>query len=394
MQLFDPTPEALAALQSLVAQIPQIQARLKDRHPALHGNDRVAHQQQVAGSSVELRVAAQLPATVRGIGPFEPGRVHFGVGRISNGLGCPHLETDPDFLGIMLAFHCNGRRIDFLGINDPTSPTDTVQEFIVLLAATAEAAGVAIPFGSAGELDIGNLTAGQVAMFATLREHLGLKRATAIYAHVAKQTARTLLSASAYQQYWTGVVRTGAELGKFTLIPTDAPSGHRGLKPGERHLSDDWRERQRTADLRFELHWIPFVDERATPLGELTEAWDERERVSVGQVIFPRVDPDSRGAKLFAILAAEMGANPGNWAQDLESHAHEVEIPATEFTAGRLFAYQASQRGRQALAEQAYESVFASGEISPELAAELVRRYRAKRTAGHAQPDLGTVPDS
>ncbi len=53
---------------------------------------------------------------------------------MSTGLGCPHAETDPDFLGLMVAFRMrSGRRIDFITINDPGSPTDTPEEFLALL---------------------------------------------------------------------------------------------------------------------------------------------------------------------------------------------------------------------------------------------------------------------
>ncbi len=91
-----------------------------------------------------------------------------------------------------------------------------------------------------------------------------------------------------------------------------------------------------------------------------------------------------------AVLASEMGANPGHWVQRRDEGA-QPELPATEFTAGRFFAYQKSQDGRGALPESLYNTFFTTGEIGPELAAELVRRYEDKRATGHAQPDLGEI---
>ena len=42
----------------------------------------------------------------------------------------------------MVAFRTpGGRRIDFITINDPTPPTDTPEEFLALLKATAYASG-------------------------------------------------------------------------------------------------------------------------------------------------------------------------------------------------------------------------------------------------------------
>src|SRR5262245_65882933 len=151
---FRPTASDLERIARDVAAIAEIQDTLCDRHPELRVRDRVAHQYQIAGSPVELEIARTLPAGFAGVGLFEPGSVHHGIGRLSTGLGCPHLETDPDFLGLMLAFRtANGRRVDFLGINDPAAPTDDHPAFVQLLAATAEAAGVEAPFGHLGERD-------------------------------------------------------------------------------------------------------------------------------------------------------------------------------------------------------------------------------------------------
>jgi hypothetical protein len=107
----------------------------------------------------------------------------------------------------MVAFRTTaGHRIDFITINDPTAPTDTPEEFIALLKATADAAGTEGVF------------AAQARLLLSLTWHAGFK-APAIGLHVARQTARTTQSSSAFQQYWTGVVRARAVLRRFTFIP-------------------------------------------------------------------------------------------------------------------------------------------------------------------------------
>ena len=146
--------------------------------------------------------------------------------------------------------------------------------------------------------------------------------------------------------------------------------------------------RQSNGSLDFELDWIPFLSEDETPLEKLTKAWNEQHRVSVGMVTFPVVDPESMDAKLVALLASEMGANPGNWIQDDPSE-RASDLPATEFTAARFFAYRNSQKARDVLPEESYKSFFERGEISSELAKELIRRYKQKRAAGHPVPDFG-----
>jgi hypothetical protein len=381
----------MASLDRRVAELPAIQARFVERHAGLRRNDRIAHQQQIAGGLVRLTVAPALPEQIRDIGLFKPNQVHCGVGRISNGLGCPHIETDPDFLGIMLAFRTGDRRVDFLGINHPTSPTDTIDEFVALLAATAEAAGVTIPAGDIGRLDLGNVAAAQVKLFNVLRKRLGLVRAARIFAHVAKQTSRTLLSSSAYQSYWTGILKLAGTPGKFTLVPHEDVNRRRPISPGTRHLTVDWRQRSAQGDLGFRLVWIPYLSELETPIERLTKNWAEAHRVEVGSVIFARTDADTREAKLFAVLASEMGANPGNWIGDRHRNVENIDGPATEFEAGRSLAYRKSQSGRSALPESLYASVFESGEIAADLATELVRRYRANRETEHGGPDLGVI---
>jgi hypothetical protein len=139
----------------------------------------------------------------------------------------------------------------------------------------------------------------------------------------------------------------------------------------------------------FDLRWIPFVNDRATPLDDLTRPWDGAQELRVGTVSFVRTDPDTIEAKLIALLASELGANPGNWEE--VPGGSGSQLPATRFTAARQLAYRASQQARGALPEESYASYFERGEIGPALAGELVRRYQQKRAAGHWVPDVGEV---
>jgi hypothetical protein len=123
-------------------------------------------------------------------------------------------------------------------------------------------------------------------------------------------------------------------------------------------------------------------------LDHLTTAW-QTQPVSVGTVTFPRIDPQSRSSQLIALLASELGANPGNWLETPDDDG--TGLPATRFTAARMLAYRASQRNRGALPDDAYATFFQRGEVDAALAAELVRRYAAKRVAGHWVPDIGEV---
>lgn len=384
-QFYAPTPEQRRVLEQLADQVADVQRTFVAHHPHLPSPDRGAHQQQIAGGRVSLTVDDRLPRELDGLGIFQRGSgPHIGIGRISTGLGCPHAETDPDFLGLMAAFRTGeGRRVDFITINHGGAPTDTPAEFIELLKATADAAD-----GDHAPNALG-LFASQARLLAGLVRHAGL-RAPAIATQVIRQTARTTRSSSAYQAYWTGVVRARDVLGKFTFVPIDDVNAPRPAGARADYLSTDWRERQAAGALAFRLYWIPFLDDRDTPLEDLTREWAEAHKVPVGTVTFPKTSPESRGARLEALLASEMGANQGNWIED-DGPPPASGLPATEYTAARFLAYRVSQRQRGALVDEAYASFFDTGTIDPALAADLVTRYRRKRAAGHDVPDVGDL---
>ena len=372
--LFRANADDLHRIDADVAEVTEIQRQLRDRHPDLKCLDRAAHQYQIAGSKVLLRVATALPEGFSGIGLFVPGIEHIGVGRLSTGLGTPHIETNPDFLGLRASFlAASGQRVDFLALNNPTSPSDNHRDVMHVLHGTADAASARQPVPS-------YLAAGQARMNATLVKRMGPVKAEEIMAHIAEQSARTTRSSTAYQSYWTGVVEVNRTLGKFTLTPLSAENYERFPYPGERHLTQDWARRQASRDITFRVYWISYLDERRTSLERLTQPWLETHKRFVGQLVFPRTDARSDDAKLWAALAGEMGANPGNWISNGCDSARE---PSTEFGLARKFAYERSARGRNALPLDAFRTALETGRIDDELAAELRRRMEQKRRLGH-----------
>ncbi len=378
---FRPGPDDLARIAAEVAAIPKIQADLLAHHPGLACPDRGAHQYQVAGSRVALEIDAALPAALDGIGLFVPGAVHHGIARLSTGLGYPHLETDPDFLGLMAAFRTKaGQRVDFLAINDPTSPADNHRDFVTVLEATAAGAGSEAPFGGkAGALDLGDLAAVQTQFALALVRAMGLRGGLRALGHIVDQTLTTARSSTAFQTYWTGVVEIGGSAGKVVFAPSRDDNALRDLQPGERYLSEEWRARQAAGEVAFTVYWLPYVSQQETPTDRLTEPWVEH-RQAIGRLRFPKSGPDGEEATLWAALAAEMGANPGHWVRDRDD---SIKQPGTAFGTARQMAYQASQKGRDVLPEALYEEVFTSGAIGAALAGELRRRRTAKRAAGH-----------
>jgi hypothetical protein len=359
-----------------VASIPELQEQLLEASPGLAVRDRVAHQYQIAGGKVVLRISSSLPPEIEGRGLFVPDQTYVGIGRVSTGLGCPHAETDPDFLGLRLSFMApEGRQVDFITINHPASPTDNHPSFVALLHATITSTKVA---EAAGGPWIVRTVASSLGLTAALIRRMGVVKGTRTAVHVARQTFRTARSRSAVQPYWTGVVELGGRSGKFIFLPGEASAGPAQAGPRSQRLSRDWRGRQAAGPITFDVYWTPFLDEASTSRTRLSRGWKEQLR-PIGQVVFPQQLPDDETAGLWAVLADEMGAHPGNWVG-----ARNVSIDnPVEFAAARTIAYRSSQSGRDALPVEAYREVFTSGQLPRPLETELRRRRDLKLASGH-----------
>ena len=373
-ELFRPGAEDLRRADAETAEISEFQHRLRERHPDLKCVDRVAHQYQIAGSKVVLRVASQLPEGFAHVGLFVPGAEHFGVGRISTGLGTPHVETLPDFLGLRASFvTAAGRQVDFIALSTPALPGDDRLAGMHFLRATADAAGP-------DTISPSPLAPGHRLMRESLIKSRGIARAARMLALIAQKGEHTASAGTAYQSYWTGVVEISGTLGKFTLVPVSSANSLRAMHPGERYLTRDWARRQSSGDIAFGLYWISYVDERRTSLEDNTQSWSETHKRLVGHLIFPRTDMTTNDARLWAALAAEMGADPGNWVCDARDSVRE---PSTEVGLLRKLAYERSNRERDALPLEGYRTALQTGRIGEELAAELTRRVERKRQLRH-----------
>ncbi|HEY6391622.1 MAG TPA: hypothetical protein VIX89_10115, partial [Bryobacteraceae bacterium] len=267
---FRPNENDLKTTAGDVSEIPAIQQKTLAKNTNLRCPDRVAHQYQIAGGKVMFKVADQLPAPLQGVGLFQPGAEYIGIGRISTGLGTPHIETNPDFLGARLSFQTTaGQRVDFLAINDPAAPTDNHRDFMSVLHATGESAGAHLPvIGQWGAYDIFDLIAQQVEFGDALKDRMGWVNAGKTLVHLVKQSIKTSYSSTAYQPYWTGIEEIGGIAGKFTLAPSRDDNQPPGFRPGERHLSHEWKTRQTAGDIEFQLFWIAYLNEDKTPTNE------------------------------------------------------------------------------------------------------------------------------
>ena len=96
---FRPGVDELETIRKDVAEVRNIQQTILDKNKQVHFLDRVAHQYQVAGSKVLLKVAEVLPAPLQNVGLFHPGAEHIGIGRISTGLERRISRRIPTFSG-------------------------------------------------------------------------------------------------------------------------------------------------------------------------------------------------------------------------------------------------------------------------------------------------------
>jgi hypothetical protein len=170
-----------------------------------------------------------------------------------------------------------------------------------VLHATGEAAGAEVPFvGDWGAYNSLNLIAEQMEFGKALKERMGLIKAGRTLLHLTKQTSRTFRSSTAYQTYWTGVEEIGGTAGKFTFVPVQDENRPPQFRPGERYVSEEWKKRQQSGDVRFLLYWISYLNEEKTPTKALTAPWKEDHKQLAGTVTFTQADPESEEAQLWA----------------------------------------------------------------------------------------------
>lgn len=378
---FRPTVADKERIGRDVATIPDLQRTFLAKADGLKVADRVAHQYQIAGSRVSLRIAPQLPDNLNGVGLFVPDTEHRGLARVSTGLGCPHLETDPDFIGLAVVFMTPaGRRVDLLAINHPAAPSPNHPDFMTLMHAATDGLGVTSPVGSGwGGRNLPDLIASNIAVTRGLIRRMGLSRGLGATFHLLKQTLLpTAFARTAYQSFWTGILEAGGAPGKIVFVPQSDENGW-NFRSGPRHLTEEWRRRQARGPVVFRLYWLPYIGESATPTVDMTANWEERRQL-VGTLTFPQADLTGEDARLWAALTIEMGVNPANW---IASAQDDPPDPGTEFGVARKIAYRISQEGRGVLPEAAYAHVFSGAPIGAALAAELARRRAAKKAAGH-----------
>ena len=96
---FRPGANELESIGKDVVEVKKIQQTILAKSKQVHFLDRVAHQYQIAGSKVLLKIAEALPVPLQAVGLFHPGAEHIGIGRISTGLERRISRRIPTFSG-------------------------------------------------------------------------------------------------------------------------------------------------------------------------------------------------------------------------------------------------------------------------------------------------------
>ena len=267
-KFFDPTPEQQRELEDIAAAIPGVQKTFVVNHPQREAPDRGAHQQQIAGVEGDADRGRHAAACTGQPRRLSSTPIRSAAGRHrqdSTGLGCPHAETDADFLGLMVAFRTRGRtphRPDHHRRSDDRRPTRRKSSSRSCRRPPMPRAPPAC-------------SPHRPRCWQAWRGTPGFGAGASPRTSPRRRTGRCVRR-SAYQRYWTGIVRARDVLGKFTFVP--ASEVGRGRVARCTRFTDDWRARQSAGDLAFDLRWIPFIDDRRTPAEDLTRPWAARSR--------------------------------------------------------------------------------------------------------------------
>ena len=315
--IFNPTAEETRALEALIAEITQHSGQAGRQPPQLTRPDRGAHQQQLAGGKVLLTLERSLPPALDGLGVFE----HDGLCRSAlrwhrQDVDRPRVPACGDRSGFPGA---DGR------VPGKVGPADRLRHDQRSHLADRYARGVhrAAPGnrGCRGCPGPARQPGEAAAEPRAARRDQGRADCHARHGSDAPDGPfQQRLSSS------TGPASSARATRSASSPSCRRPAGAGAQGRGPKQFTDDWRARTAAGPLTFELHWIPFLNERETPLDDLTTAWRDQHKVRVGTVVFPQVNAETRESKLIALLASELGANPGNWQETTDAAAGTASV--------------------------------------------------------------------
>jgi hypothetical protein len=289
---------------------------------------RALHAKGTGGYEAKLEVLRDLPPAARH-GLFARPATYEAYVRFSNGASKRQSDRAGDVRGLAVKVRGvegpkvlgDSRTQDLLGIQSPTTPFRTADEFVaVVLAAQTPATLV---FRLIASIGVGR----------TVRI---LKRLSAL--RRAPPTA-TL----AGTRFWSALpIRVGPYAARYAFEPLQAKDAHAPEDRTRSYLTDDLAARLRQGTLAWDVQLQFFENEGHTPIEDASVDWDSP-HVTVARLTLPMQDAASDEGKKIAEMIEALSFDP--W-HSLVEHA-----PLGGMMRARKLAYYASTQERGAAKE-------------------------------------------
>jgi hypothetical protein len=268
----DGSPENEAALLRVFAdQIQGVQKRNGD-----HGDGRILrafHAKLLAGvTKASFSVRDDVRPDLQ-VGLFVPGATYPAMVRFSNASGIVRNDAERDLRGIAFRVVLDELRVqDFILSNTKTSHARDARQFMITAVAMA------------GGRRLGALPG--------LVRGLGLREAARVFRTLESAASHSVQSLATEAFFSRVPFALGPYAVKFVLQPI-APAPERAARAlGRDSLREEFVDRLRREDVRYELRVIHYLDEATTPIEDATVEWPEGRAPAdtVADLLIPKQD--------------------------------------------------------------------------------------------------------
>jgi hypothetical protein len=294
---------------------------------------RALHAKAQHGLLASFTVLPDLPEYAR-VALFAEAATYPAYVRFSNGSGAVQSDRAPDARGVAIKLvGVAGKKVirgmenaqtqDFLLIRTPTTPFRNADEFVeVLLASLSPAKGL---FRIAAKYGVGRT--------------LSILRA-------ARKDLRKPMTSLATTHYFSAApIKFGPYAVHYSLVPHAQPEPKASAGRSPDYLREEMSVRLRQGPLFYDFRVQFFVDEKSTPIEDMSVEWKEADApfVTLGRLNIAKQDPDSPRGQKIAEYVEGLSFDP--W------HAVEELRPLGNMMRARNVAYRLSTQERGASPE-------------------------------------------
>ena len=309
--------------ERLALDIMQVQMRQRRRSGA-ERIDRAFHAKTLLATSKARLVFINHLGQDLQQGLARPNASYEAIVRISNASGLHQADTQPDLRGIALRVKASDNRsLDFLLTNAAASHARDAKQFVAVALAEAQSRF-------------------KLTRFIRLLASVGLPETLRIGRTLKRQLSRPRRSI-AEESFWSRGAMLWGSAGPVRLVlqpPSIETPAVKNSHEEPRDLRQDIVDRLAKADVIYELHLQPFLDEKRTPIEDASVDWSAAgsRPVLVARLIIPRQDVDTAAARDAAHRIDQLTFNPWHTSKDFR--------PLGNLNRARKSAYQASAAHR------------------------------------------------